>query len=157
MHQCVTFYLFFFQDNHFLPPLHASSYSVDNGVGNGSVILPAYSRPQRGRGSFANSQIGSRSHQTTLNSKYPVLTDEEESDAKPADEDVRPPRGATEPDGTEKGESETTSSQVSDAASHNYEQTNGTLWPKPMANNILTQTERIRFSPPQTIIPKYCP
>ncbi|XP_062849619.1 nectin-4 [Trichomycterus rosablanca] len=139
-------------ESHFQPPLHPSSYPVEHGVGNGSAILPARTRSYSGRGSFAGSQAGSRGHQTPLNFKYPVLTDKEEDDMKPADEDLRLPRGATEPDGIEKGGSETASFQISEAMSTHFEQTNGTLWPKQTPNSIMIQPETIRFSPPQTNI-----
>ncbi len=125
------------QETQLLPPLHPSSYSMEQAVEilrslNGSAILPAEGRPQSG----GSNRGGSRGHNSPLVSLYPTLTDEEEEDSvSPADSGVH--RGLMEPDGFENGGSETTSSQISEALSSHFERSNGTLWPKSKPNNIL--------------------
>ncbi|XP_067257028.1 nectin-4 [Chanodichthys erythropterus] len=135
------------QETQLLPPLHPSSYSMDQHVEigrsrNGSAILPAEGRPQSG----GSTRGGSRGHHSPLVSKYPTLTDEEEEDSvSPTDSGVH--RGLIEPDGFENGGSETTSSQISEALSNHFEHTNGTLRPKSKPNNILLPANATHFLP----------
>uniref|UniRef100_A0A9J8D3P2 Nectin cell adhesion molecule 4a n=1 Tax=Cyprinus carpio carpio TaxID=630221 RepID=A0A9J8D3P2_CYPCA len=125
------------QETHLLPPLHPSSYSMEQAIEivrsrNGSAILPAEGRPQSG----GSNRGGSRGHNSPLISTYPTLTDEEEEGSvSPTDSGVH--RGLMEPDGFENGGSETASSQISEALSSHFERTNGTLRPKSKPNNIL--------------------
>uniref|UniRef100_A0A671N5S8 Nectin-4-like n=1 Tax=Sinocyclocheilus anshuiensis TaxID=1608454 RepID=A0A671N5S8_9TELE len=133
-----------------LPPLHPSSYSMEQAVEivrsrNGSAILPAEGRPQSG----GSSRGGSRGHHSPLVSMYPTLTDEEEEDSvSPTDSGVH--RGLIETDGFENGGSETASSQISEALSSHFEHTNGTLWPKSKPNNILLPANTTLFLPPHS-------
>uniref|UniRef100_A0A4W4GC15 Ig-like domain-containing protein n=1 Tax=Electrophorus electricus TaxID=8005 RepID=A0A4W4GC15_ELEEL len=134
-------------DSHFLPALQPSPYPVDQTVErirsrNGSAILPADGRPHSGGGSRA----GSRCPQSPLNSTYPALTDEEEGDISPIDEDSGVPSGHTEADGLDNAGSETASSQISEAMSSHFEHTNGTLWPKSKPNSILLAPESTRLT-----------
>ncbi|XP_016371076.1 nectin-4-like isoform X2 [Sinocyclocheilus rhinocerous] len=138
------------QETQLLPPLHPSSYSMEQAVEivrsrNGSAILPAEGRPQSG----GSSRGGSRGHHSPLVSMYPTLTDEEEEDSvSPTDSGVH--RGLMEPDGFENGGSETASSQISEALSSHFERTNGTLWPKSKPNNILLPANTTLFLPPHS-------
>ncbi|XP_016144601.1 nectin-4-like [Sinocyclocheilus grahami] len=138
------------QETQLLPPLHPSSYSMEQAVEivrsrNGSAILPAEGRPQSG----GSSRGGSRGHNSPLVSMYPTLTDEEEEDSvSPTDSGVH--RGLMEPDGFENGGSETASSQISEALSSHFERANGTLWPKSKPNNILLPANTTLFLPPHT-------
>ncbi|XP_016330306.1 nectin-4 isoform X2 [Sinocyclocheilus anshuiensis] len=138
------------QETHLLPPLHPSSYSMEQAIEivrsrNGSAILPAEGRPQSG----GSSRGGSRGHNSPLISTYPTLTDEEEEDSvSPTDSGVH--RGLMEPDGYENGGSETASSQISEALSSHFERTNGTLRPKSKPNNILLPAHTTLFLPPHS-------
>ncbi|XP_051757489.1 nectin-4 isoform X2 [Ctenopharyngodon idella] len=135
------------QETQLLPPLHPSSYTMDQPVEigrsrNGNAILPAEGRPQSG----GSSRGGSRGHHSPLVPTYPTLTDEEEEDSvSPTDSGVH--RGLMEPDGFENGGSETTSSQISEALSNHFERTNGTLRPKSKPNNILLPANATHFLP----------
>ncbi|XP_051993950.1 nectin-4-like isoform X2 [Xyrauchen texanus] len=100
---------------------------------NGCAIFLADGTTQSG----GSSRGGSRGHNSPLVSTYPTLTDEEEDSVSPIDEDLAVHRGIMEPDGFENGGSETASSQISEALSNHFEQSNGTLWPKSKPNNIL--------------------
>ncbi|CAM4516577.1 unnamed protein product [Leuciscus chuanchicus] len=134
------------QETQLHPPLHPSSYSMDQAVEmvrsrNGSAILPAEGRPQSGG--------GSRGHHSPLVSTYPTLTDEEEEDSvSPADSGVH--RGLREHDAFENGSSETASSQISEALSNHFERTNGTLRPKSKPNNILLPANTTLFLSPHS-------
>ncbi|XP_058637494.1 nectin-4 isoform X2 [Onychostoma macrolepis] len=138
------------QETQLLPPLHPSSYSMEQAVEivrsrNGSAILPAEGRPQSG----GSNRGGSRGHNSPLVSMYPTLTDEEEEDSvSPADSGVH--RGLMEPDGFENGGSETASSQISEALSSHFERTNGTLRPKSKPNNILLPANTTLFLMPHS-------
>ncbi|XP_026072480.1 nectin-4-like isoform X1 [Carassius auratus] len=136
--------------------LMMESYEMDSNMSqaieivrsrNGSAILPAEGRPQSG----GSSRGGSRGHNSPLISTYPTLTDEEENGSvSPADSGVH--RGLMEPDGFENGGSETASSQISEALSSHFENTNGILRPKSKPNNILLPAHTTLFlqahSPP---------
>ncbi|KTF76113.1 hypothetical protein cypCar_00024560 [Cyprinus carpio] len=134
------------QETQLLPPLHPSSYSMEQAVEivrsrNGSAILPAEGRPQSGG--------SSRGHNSPLVSMYPTLTDEEEENSvSPTDSGVH--RGLMEPDGFENGGSETASSQISEALSSHFERTNGTLMPKSKPNNILLPASTTHFLSPHS-------
>ncbi|XP_056115244.1 nectin-4 isoform X1 [Rhinichthys klamathensis goyatoka] len=134
------------QETQLLPPLHPSSYSMDQAVEmvrsrNGSAILPAEGRPQSGG--------SSRGHHSPMVSTYPTLTDEEEEDSvSPADSGVH--RGLMEHDAFENGSSETASSQISEALSNHFERTNGTLRPKSKPNNILLPAKTTLFLSPHS-------
>ncbi|XP_073693411.1 nectin-4 isoform X2 [Garra rufa] len=138
------------QDTQLLPPLHPSSYSMEQAVEiirsrNGSAIIPAEGRPQSG----GSSRGGSRGHNSPLVATYPTLTDEEEEDSvSPTDSGVH--RGLLEPDGFENCGSETTSSQISEALSSHFERTNGTLRPKSKPNNILLPANTPLFLTPHS-------
>ncbi|XP_056317117.1 nectin-4 isoform X2 [Danio aesculapii] len=124
------------QETHLLPPLHPSSYTMDQPVDmvrsrNGNAILPADGRPHSG----GSTRGGSSRHHSPLVSMYPTLTDEEEDSVSPTDSGVH--RGTLEHDAFENGGSETTSSQISEALSSHFERTNGTLRPKVKPNNII--------------------
>ncbi|KAL0189422.1 hypothetical protein M9458_016521, partial [Cirrhinus mrigala] len=128
-----------------LPPLHPSSYSMEQAVEiirsrNGSAIIPAEGRPHRG-------------HNSPLVATYPTLTDEEEEDSvSPTDSGVH--RVLMEPDGFENGGSETASSQISEALSSHFERTNGTLRPKSKPNNILLPANTLFLTPHSPTIHK---
>ncbi|KAI4879721.1 hypothetical protein NFI96_013875 [Prochilodus magdalenae] len=145
-------------ESHFLPPLQPSPYlqhqtSEVIRARNGSAILPAEGRPQSGGGSRTGSRTGSmagsRGHHSPpiSSSNYPMLTDEEEGDLGPIDEDSGILRVQTEVDRLENGGSETTSSQISEAMSSHFEHSNGTLWPKSKPNNILLAPDTTRLLP----------
>ncbi|XP_076828085.1 nectin-4 isoform X2 [Brachyhypopomus gauderio] len=140
-------------DSHFLPALQPSPYPMDQTIErirsrNGSAILPADGRPHSGLGSRA----GSRVLQSPLSPAYPTLTDEEEGDVSPIDEDSGLPSGHTEADGLDNGGSDTTSSQISDAMSSPFESTNGTLWTKSKPNSVLLVPEPARMPTNHTSI-----
>lgn len=126
------------QETQLLPPLHPSSYLMEQTAEivrsrNGSAILVAEGRPQSG----SSNRGGSRGHHSPLMNTYPVVTDEEEEDSlSPTEENLGIHRGL-EPDGFENGGSETASSQISEALSCHFERTNGVLRPKSKPNNIL--------------------
>ncbi|XP_077083886.1 nectin-4 isoform X2 [Siphateles boraxobius] len=134
------------QETQLLPPLHPSSYSMDQAIEmvqsrNGSAILPAEGRPRSGG--------SSRGHHSPIVSTYPNLTDEEEEDSvSPADSGVH--RGLMELDAFENGGSETASSQISEALSNHFERTNGTLRPKSKPNNILLPANTKLFLSPHS-------
>ncbi|KAK7170950.1 hypothetical protein R3I94_000989 [Phoxinus phoxinus] len=134
------------QETQLLPPLHPSSYSMDQAIEmvrsrNGSAILPAEGRPQSGG--------SSRGHHSPLMTTYPTLTDEEEEDSvSPADSGVH--RGLMEHDAFENAGSETASSQISEALSNHFERTNGTLRPKSKPNNILLPANTTLFLSPHS-------
>ncbi|XP_067301404.1 nectin-4-like isoform X2 [Pseudorasbora parva] len=138
------------QETQLLPPLHPSSYSMEqpNEIirsRNGNAILPAEGTPRSG----GSSRAGSRGHHSPLVSMYPTLTDEEEEDSvSPADSGVH--RGLTEHDGFENGSSETASSQISEALSNHFERANGTLRPKSKPNNILLPANAKLFLTPHS-------
>ncbi|KAL7876134.1 hypothetical protein AOLI_G00110970 [Acnodon oligacanthus] len=145
-------------ESHFLPPLQPSPYLQHQTAEairsrNGSAILPAEGRPQSGGGSRSGSRTGSVVGKRELQSpprstsKYPMLTDEEEGDLGPVDEDSGVLRVPKEVDGLDNGGSETTSSQISEAMSNHFEHSNGTLWPKSKPNSILLVPETIRLLP----------
>ncbi|RXN06079.1 nectin-4-like isoform X1 [Labeo rohita] len=142
------------QETQLLPPLHPSSYSMEQAVEiirsrNGSAIIPAEGRPQSG----GSSRGGSRGHNSPLVATYPTLTDEEEEDSvSPTDSGVH--RGLMEPDGFENGGSETASSQISEALSSHFERTNGTLRPKSKPNNILLPANTLFLTPHSPTIHK---
>nr|XP_689011.4 nectin-4 isoform X1 [Danio rerio] len=124
------------QETHLLPPLHPSSYTMDQPADmvrsrNGNAILPAEGRPHSG----GSTRGGSSRHHSPLVTMYPTLTDEEEGSVSPTDSGVH--RGTLEHDAFENGDSETTSSQISEALSSHFERTNGTLRPKVKPNNII--------------------
>ncbi|XP_044039043.1 nectin-4 [Siniperca chuatsi] len=110
------------QETRFHPPLMPSAFPMVQSTEivrqlNGSAILPADggSRP----GSVA------KNHQhTPLSCNYPPVTDDEDE----VDEGLGGPASQEHPDDQD---SETNSSQVSEAHSTRYQQTNGTLRPKP--------------------------
>lgn len=140
----LTIHNFAFQETQLLPPLHPSSYSMDQAVEmvrsrNGSAILPAEGRPQSGG--------SSRGHHSPLVSTYPTDEDEEDS-VSPADSGVH--RGLMEHDAFENGSSETASSQISEALSNHFERTNGTLRPKSKPNNILLPAKTTLFLSPHS-------
>nr|XP_055052548.1 nectin-4 isoform X1 [Misgurnus anguillicaudatus] len=144
------------QETQLLPPLHPSSYLMEQTAEivrsrNGSAILIAEGRPQSG----ASSKGGSRGHHSPLINMYPVVTDEEEEDSlSPTEENLRIHRGL-EPDGFENGGSETASSQISEALSCHFERTNGILRPKSKPNNILLPaTTTLLISPHSPTIHK---
>ncbi|TRY92548.1 hypothetical protein DNTS_029823 [Danionella cerebrum] len=137
------------QEMQLLSPFHPSSYAMDQAAdivrsSNGSAILPAEGRPQSG----GSSRGGSRGHQSPLVSTYPVLTDEEEDSISPTDSGVH--KGLIEPDTFENGDSETTSSQISEALSSHFVRSNGTLRPKSKPNNILLPANTTLFLPPHS-------
>lgn len=137
------------QETHLLPPLHPSSYTMDQSVDmvrsrNGSAILPADGRPHSG----GSTRGGSRGHHSPLVSMYPTLTDEEEGSVSPTDSGVH--RGTLEHDAFENGDSETTSSQISEALSSHFERTNGTLRPKVKPNNIILPAHTTIFLHPHS-------
>ncbi|GAA6078590.1 nectin-4 [Tachysurus ichikawai] len=111
---------------------------------NGSAILPADGRPQSGGGSITSSRAGSRGHRSPLISNYHIQTDDID-DLRPVDEGSELSRGQIEPDGMDNGDSETASSQISEAMSNHFEHTNGTLWPKSKPNNIVLAPETTRL------------
>ncbi|XP_026122403.1 nectin-4-like isoform X1 [Carassius auratus] len=137
------------QETQLLPPLHPSSYSMEQAVEivrsrNGSAILPAEGRPQSG----GSTRGGSRGHNSPLVSMYPTLTDEEEEDSvSPTDSGVH--RGLMEPDGFENG-----GSDISEALSSHFERTNGILWPKSKPNNTLLPAKTKLFLPHSPTIHK---
>uniref|UniRef100_A0A3B4CNX9 Ig-like domain-containing protein n=1 Tax=Pygocentrus nattereri TaxID=42514 RepID=A0A3B4CNX9_PYGNA len=149
-------------ESHFLPPLQPSPYlqhQTAEGIRsrNGSAILPAEGRPQSGGGSRTGSRmssrngsvVGKREHQSPplSTSNYPMLTDEEEGDLGPVDEDSGVLGVPKEVDGLDNGGSETTSSQISEAMSNHFEHSNGILWPKSKPNSILLAPETTRLLP----------
>ncbi|XP_034712647.1 nectin-4 [Etheostoma cragini] len=114
------------QETRFVRPLTPSNFpkvqSID-GVRqlNGSAIIPSAG------GSRPGSVI--RNHQQPpLNSNYPPVTDDEDE----VDEGLGGPASQEHPDDKD---SETSSSQVSEAHSTRYMQTNGTLRPSPPVVN----------------------
>ncbi|XP_051505920.1 nectin-4-like isoform X2 [Myxocyprinus asiaticus] len=126
------------QETQLLPPLHPSSYTMDQTTEivrsrNGSAIFLGEGRPQSG----GSSRGGSRGQHSPLVSKYPTPSNEEEDSVSPTDEDLVVRRGLTEPGRFENGGSETTSHQISEALSTHFERSNGTLRPKSKPNNIL--------------------
>lgn len=130
-------------ESHFIPPLQTAEPVRSR---NGSAFLPAEGRPQSGGGSRAGSRTGSRTgsragsrghHSPLSSSHYPTLTDEEESEPSPANEGPGVLAGPVEVDGPENADSETVSSQTSDALSSHLEHTNTKLWSNSKPNNIL--------------------
>ncbi|KAM8898438.1 nectin-4-like isoform 2-T2 [Spinachia spinachia] len=84
---------------------------------NGSAIFPADGGPQPG-------SVTKNRQQPPLSSNFPAVTDDEDEE----DEGLGGPASREHPDDRD---SETNSSQVSEAHSTRYQQTNGTLRPKP--------------------------
>ncbi|XP_058251607.1 nectin-4 isoform X2 [Hemibagrus wyckioides] len=137
-----------YQDSQFHPPLPVSAFPMEQTAEiirsrNGSAILPADGRPQSGGGSITSSRAGSRGHRSPINSNYHIHTDED--DMRPVDEGSELSRGQIEPDGMDNGDSETASSQISEAMSNHFEHNNGTLWPKSKPNNIVLAPETTRL------------
>ncbi|XP_058251606.1 nectin-4 isoform X1 [Hemibagrus wyckioides] len=135
-------------DSQFHPPLPVSAFPMEQTAEiirsrNGSAILPADGRPQSGGGSITSSRAGSRGHRSPINSNYHIHTDED--DMRPVDEGSELSRGQIEPDGMDNGDSETASSQISEAMSNHFEHNNGTLWPKSKPNNIVLAPETTRL------------
>ncbi|XP_027025071.1 nectin-4 [Tachysurus fulvidraco] len=136
-------------DSPFHPPLPVSAFPMEQTAEiirsrNGSAILPADGRPQSGGGSITSSRTGSRGHRSPLNSNYHTQIDDID-DLRPVDEGSELSRGQIEPDGMDNGDSETASSQISEAMSNHFEHTNGTLWPKSKPNNIVLAPETTRL------------
>ncbi|XP_040037113.2 nectin-4 isoform X1 [Gasterosteus aculeatus] len=116
------------QETHLHPPLTPTSFlmvpSTENVRQlNGSAIFPADggSRP----GSVTKSH-----QQSPLSSNFPPVTDDEDEE----DEGLGSPASREHPDDRD---SETNSSQVSEALSTRYRQTNGTLRPKPQQSHTV--------------------
>ncbi|XP_070785722.1 nectin-4 [Enoplosus armatus] len=110
------------QETRFHPPLTPSSFPMVQSTEivrqlNGSAIIPADG------GSRPGSVTKNHQH-PPVNCNYPPVTDDEDE----VDEGLGGPASQEHPDDQD---SETNSSQVSEAHSTRYQQTNGTLRPKP--------------------------
>ncbi|XP_028419517.1 nectin-4 [Perca flavescens] len=110
------------QETRFHPPLTPSTFPKVQSIDvirqqNGSAIIPSDG------GSRSGSVIKNHQH-PPLSSEYPAVTDDEDE----VDEGLGGPASQEHPDDQD---SETNSSQVSEAHSTRYLHTNGTLRPKP--------------------------
>lgn len=110
------------QDTRFHPPLMPSAFPIVQSTEivrqlNGSVIIPTDGGSRPG-------SVTKNHQQPPLSCNYPPVTDDEDEE----DEGLGGPASQEHPDDQD---SETNSSQVSEAHSTRYHQTNGTLRPKP--------------------------
>lgn len=107
------------QESRFHPPLVPSPFPVAQT--NGSAIIPA-------DGSSRSGSVTKNHQHPPLSCSYPPVTDDEDE----VDEGLGGPASQEHPDDQD---SETASSRVSEAHSiRHYQQTNGTLRPKPRPN-----------------------
>ncbi|XP_074480039.1 nectin-4 isoform X1 [Sebastes fasciatus] len=110
------------QETRFHPPLTPSSFPMVQSTEivrqlNGSAIIPIDG------GSRSGSVTKNHQHPSPLSCNYPAVTDDEDE----VDEGLGGPASQEHPDDQD---SETNSSQVSEAHSAHYQQTNGTIRPK---------------------------
>ncbi|KAM9827177.1 nectin-4 [Neosynchiropus ocellatus] len=115
------------QETRLHPPLMPSPFPVVHSTEivrqlNGSAIVPS-------DGSSRTGSVGKNHHPSPVSSSYPPVTDDEDE----VDEGLGGPASQEHPDDRD---SETNSSQVSEAHSARYHQTNGTIRPKPSTQAV---------------------
>ncbi|XP_046904803.1 nectin-4 isoform X1 [Hypomesus transpacificus] len=128
------------EENHLHPPLHPSSFSMEQSGElhrslNGSAMIPAEGGLRQG--------TVSRNHQhSPLNLNYPPVTDDEQDEDEGVGEVQGGQRSPVDEGRGDDRYSETNSSQISDVPNHQHyqQQPNGTLRPKATGINPHTST-----------------
>ncbi|XP_028838986.1 nectin-4 [Denticeps clupeoides] len=138
------------KDNQLHPPLQPSPFIMEQSTdslrpSNGKAIIPAEARP-RVVGGSSSTRIRTG---VQRNNNYPPVTDEEEDEDVLRENEVDCFRHC-ELNGLQSRNSDT-NSQISEAMSNHFEQSNGVLMPKSSPNSILIPPQSPNIHRPQIV------